>query len=47
MSIIHFWIGYLLEDVFMQQSLGFVDASNPQVVCKPHEALKQSPGIQN
>jgi hypothetical protein len=38
--------GFLAEEVFMEQPLGFVDATHPSFVCKLHKAiydLKQAP----
>lgn len=38
--------GHLKEEVYMHQSLGFVDAAYPNYVCKLHKSfygLKQAP----
>uniref|UniRef100_A0A2N9IBI2 Reverse transcriptase Ty1/copia-type domain-containing protein n=1 Tax=Fagus sylvatica TaxID=28930 RepID=A0A2N9IBI2_FAGSY len=46
MSAIPFYIGFLKEDVFMQQPQGYVDSSLPTHVFKLHKSLyglKQSP----
>ena len=40
--------GYLKEEFYMQQPLGYVDATQPSYVCKLHKSLydlKRLPGL--